>query len=51
MNEEILLKRFILNSKATNQEHIEAINWVNSLVRKAKQQEQTEEQKPTLDGK
>jgi len=50
MDEATLLKRFILNSKATNREHIEAVNWVNSLVRKAEQQEQ-KPQNETIDGK
>ena len=34
MNEAILLERFILNSKATNLEHQEALGWLQSIVKR-----------------
>lgn len=42
MEEIILLRKFILESKRTNAEHIEAIGWVNRLEQAINQYKQEE---------
>lgn len=42
--EQILLERFILNTPATNQEHIEAIGWVQRMAFKIEQLQKEKEE-------